>query len=645
MKNLYCNLGIVAATILAIGTTPHALADAPVSLTKIGALDTGAGLNGAEITAYDPGTQRLFVTSGVGIDVIDFSDPTKPTLLTTIDPTPNMIPADSAVTSVTVSGGIIAAAVPGADEQMPGEVYFYSSTTLGLLNSVTVGALPDMVTFTPDGTAVLVANEGEPDDGINPTVDPEGSVSYIDISGGVGVATVFTIDFTEFNGQEAALRAEGVRIFAGRNAANDFEPEYIAVTPDGTTAFVTLQENNAVAKIDLIGLTVIDILPLGLKDYSLPGNLIDANDKDDAFVLGNQPVFGMYQPDAIATVRIGGKNYFLTANEGDDRGEDERIKNIDLDPVVFPNAAALQTDENIGRLGISTVDGQLEADMDMEFEKLFAYGGRSFSIRDENGNLVFDSGIATEVAANNAGIYPDGRSDNKGTEPEGVTTGVVGGRVFAFIGLERADAVAVFDISNPAAATFETIVSDIGVDDAPEGLVFIPGSENNTGGPLLVVSNEGDDDPATLAIYSIDIATQPDITFLSEGNSGVFIGDGVYDPSGLSQLFSDRVKGRKSQLVFTVQNDGNETDTFSVFGYNAPSRRYDVKFFQIGGGNVTSQLQSGSTLALPAFGQIGYQVRVRRKDKDDSSRLQRTISAFSTSNGLSDSMRHRVRFR
>ena len=498
MKLPVYRLGSVAIAALSFFT----LSNASVSLSKIGAL---GGLSGAEITAYDPGTERLFVTSGAGIDVVDFSDPTTPVFLSTIDPGSNGA-TDSAVTSVTVSGGIVAAAVPGADEQMPGEVYFYSATTLGFLNSVTVGALPDMVTFTPDGNAVLVANEGEPDDGLMPTVDPEGSVSYIDISGGVGVATVFTIDFTAFNGQEAALRAEGVRIFAGRDAADDFEPEYIAVTPDGSTAFVALQENNAIAKIDLMGLTVTDILPLGLKDFSLPGNEIDANDEDDTFVLGNQPVFGMYMPDAIATVNIGGVDYFLTANEGDDRGEDERIGGITLDPAVFLNAASLQTDENIGRLGISTVDGQLDDDGDMEFEKLFSYGGRSFSIRDANGNLVFDSGTSTEIAANNAGIYPDGRSDNKGTEPEGVTVGTVNGRTLAFVGLERADAITVFDISNPAAATFEDIAFDIPTDDAPEGLVFIPASSSPNGLPLLVVSNE---DSQTLAVYLVDAPAEP----------------------------------------------------------------------------------------------------------------------------------------
>lgn len=632
--------GVAAALVLPLLSISDLKAEAPLSLTKIGALP---GLGGAEITAYDPGTQRLFITSGSGLNIVDFSDPANPVFLFTITPSSDGADAD-AITSVAVFNGIVAAAVPDDVEQDPGSVFFYSAVTGGFLKSVTVGALPDMLTFTPDGRAVLVANEGEPDYG-PPVVDPKGSVSLIDISAGVGVATVYEIGFTDFDGQEATLRDAGVRIFPGRNASDDFEPEYIAVTPDGSTAFVTLQENNAVAKIDLASLTVTDILPLGLKDHSLPGNEIDAND-DGTLLLGSQPVFGMYMPDAIATVTIDGIDYFLTANEGDDRGEDERVNDgsITLDPAVFPNAADLKMDGNIGRLGISTVDGQLDADADTEYEKLFSYGARSFSIRDTNGNLVFDSGstLATVTAAE--GVNPDdSRADNKGTEPEGVTTGTIGGRTFAFIGLERADAIAVFDISNPAAATFQDLAFDTGVDDAPEGLVFIPASTSPNGKSLLVVSNEGDDLPPALAVYRIDIATQPDITFLK---GGVETGNDIYGPSGAGQLFSDRVKGKKSTLALKLENDGNATGTFQLGAFKASKRKYDIIVRTTSGENISAALRSGSRVeTVSAFGSVGYLAVVRRMDRDKSSKLSRKFSAADTGSGLVDAMLYRAKFK
>jgi len=680
--------GIVAALVLPLLTISDLKAEAPVSLTKIGAL---SGLSGAEITAYDPGTQRLFITSGGGLNIVDFSDPSTPVFESMITPVTDGA-TDNAITSVAVYGGTVAVAVPGSDEQLPGSVFFYDATTGAFIDSVVVGALPDMLTFTPDGQAILVANEGEADSddipfaggfkiqiseiwsgqdgadltadwfeitnrgdaawvqgvdsdlyyddessdpgeadpivglvqldpgesaivvvgdmtdatnfynawdpdkdldsteigytdgaglgggdavtiwlgmptiatpiedkeyypeltsgvswdvdlveestngndsgavtttatagvsGTEPAVgspgessdgleDPRGSVSYIDVSGGFNNPPVTEIGFEAFDETEDTLRAAGVRIFPFRFASMDFEPEYIAVTPDGATAFVSLQENNAIAKIDLGTMMVTDILPLGLKDYSLPGNEIDANDQDGSLVLANQPVFGMYMPDGIATMSVGGQNYFLTANEGDARDEDARIENLILDPTVFPDAGTLQTDAQIGRLEVSTVDGDIDGDGD--FDQLFSYGGRSFSIRDANGNLVFDSGTTTETAANTAGIYPDSRADAKGTEPEGVTVGVIGGRTFAFVGLERADAITVFDVSNPAAATFQDIASDIPMDDAPEGLVFIPASSSPTGESLLVVSNEGDDELPALAIYRVDVAAEPTLS-------------------------------------------------------------------------------------------------------------------------------------
>jgi YVTN family beta-propeller protein len=488
-----------------------------IDLTPIGTYTSGVFDEGAaEIVAYDPVTQRLFVVNGdtASIDVIDVSDPSNPTFNFAISPA-----GIGGINSVAVKNGIVAIAAEAPTVTDDGQVFFYSTAGV-LLNAVTAGALPDMVTFTPDGTKVLVANEGEPDGGI----DPEGSVSIIDISGGVVGATVQTADFTSFNGTEQALRDAGVRIFPGKSVSEDLEPEYIAVSPDGTKAFVTLQEANSVAIVDIATASVEEIVPLGVKDHSLPGNGLDPSDRDDAIAIDTYPIFGMYMPDAIASFEIGGNTYYATANEGDDRGEDERIGDLTLDPVAFPNAAALQENEVLGRLGVSTIDGDIGNDGD--YDQLFAYGSRSFSIWDDEGNLVFDSGDDFEriIATVNPNFFnvsnddndPEARSDAKGPEPEAVEIGVIDGKTYAFIGLERDSGIMIYDVSDPLAPQFVRYLnnrdydadqesSEAG-DQGPEGLKFISAADSPNGKPLLAVANEVS---GTTTLYEIDLDAKP----------------------------------------------------------------------------------------------------------------------------------------
>ncbi len=395
-----------------------------------------------------------------------------------------------------------------------------------------------MVTFTPDGTKVLVANEGEPDED-DPTINPEGSVSIIDISDGVENARVTTADFTAYNGQEAELREQGVRIFPEENFANDVEPEYIAVTPDGSQAFVSLQENNAIAVVDLETDQIIDIQSLGLKDFSLENNGLDVND-DEVIDISNQPIYGLYQPDAIASYEVDGATYYVTANEGDARSEDERIEELELDPHAFPNAAELQGENKLGRLEVSTIDGDIDGDGD--YDQLVSYGGRSFSIRDAYGNLVFDSGndfaqiTAKQVPElfNSNGTVDsfDSRSDAKGSEPEGVVIGEIEGENYAFIGLERVGGVMVYDISNRANAEFVQYVNPIdeetgdALDLAPEGLQFISAEDSPNDSPLLTVSNEVS---GTVSIYQIDVPDSED-SDNGDGDSGDGNLNNSFDP-------------------------------------------------------------------------------------------------------------------
>ena len=489
-----------------------------IKLTEIGRYTTGVFNQGAaEISAYDPTSKRLFVVNAQAatIDILDLSDPTTPTKISQI-----AVGSFGAVAnSVAVKNGTLAVAVEAVDKTNPGKVVFYDINGT-YLKDVQVGSLPDMLTFTPDGSKVLVANEGEPG-----TIDPDGSVSIIDLSGGVNnltQANVATADFTSFNGLEAQLRADGVRIVPGKTAAQDLEPEYIAIAPDGQTAYVTLQENNTVAVIDIASATVTSLQPLGFKDHSLAGNGFDASDRDGAININTWPVFGMYMPDAIATFSANGQTYYVTANEGDERTENRSVRNLTLDPTVFPNAATLKLDQNLGRLSVSSIDGDTDGDGD--YDQLYAYGTRSFSVWDSQGNLVYDSGddfeqitaqlFPANFNANHENNTFDNRSDNKGPEPEAVVIGEVGDRTYAFIGLERIGGVMVYDITNPVSPEFvqylnnrdfsQNVQLPSAGDLGPEGLTFIAAADSPTGLPLLVVTNEISGSTTTYAIAPND---------------------------------------------------------------------------------------------------------------------------------------------
>jgi hypothetical protein len=479
--------------------------------------------------AYDPGTRRVFKVNAnaATVDVLDLNDPANPTLMATIDAKA----LGASANSVAVHKGIVAVAIEGGDRQAPGLVAFYNAVDLSLLASVKVGALPDMVAFTPNGRYVLVANEGEPNDDY--TIDPEGSISIVDLRHGVANARVRTADFRRFNGREDALRARGVRIFGpNASAAQDLEPEYITVSRNSRFAWVSLQEANALAMIDIKRAKVIDILPLGTKDHSLPGNELDVSNQDDTINIVNWPVKGMFMPDAIDSYTFRGRTYIVTANEGDSRdydgfSEELRVRDLLLDPTAFPDAAELQKNKNLGRLNTTTANGDTDGDGDVD--EIYSYGARSFSIFSTRGELVFDSGSDFEVITamklpddfnsnNDENDSFDSRSDDKGPEPEGVALGHILGRTYAFIGLERIGGIMVYDVTNPHRVSFIEYINyrDFGVeaqlpddstnplvgDLAPEGLRFIPAHQSPNHKPLLVVGNEVS---GTTTIYQINV--------------------------------------------------------------------------------------------------------------------------------------------
>ena len=561
------------------------------------------GASAAEIPAFDPVNQRIFIVNAQkgAVDVLNAADPANPVLLQEL--TVESITEGAVVNSIAYKGGYLAVAVEAPTKTDNGWVALFDATSLEMLGYEQVGAQPDMVTFTPDGQYVLTANEGEPSTDYQ--IDPVGSISILGVSEGQ-LVEVRTAGFSAFNTQADALRSAGVRIY-GPNASveQDLEPEYIAISSDSGTAWVSLQENNALAKVDIATATVTDILPLGYKDHGTAGNGLDVSDSDDAINIDTWPgVLGMYQPDSIAAYEVDGETLLVTANEGDSRawGEDDqaywdgdaskgfveefRVKHLVhvsgfdrragddlppqlrdlaagalLNPTTFAYCGATaadpgdcRADENLGRLTVAWTDGyRKDANGDpvlfdasgnqnlagdrLMYDNLYAYGARSFSIRDGDGQLVWNSGDQLEQyfasdacmlganrtipctdyfnATHDEGDTFDNRSDNKGPEPEGVTVGQLGNKTFAFIGLERIGGVMAWDITDPTAPVLvdylntredwttedpSTVLATAG-DLGPEGLVFIAPEDSPNGEALLVIGNEVS---GTTAVYQIN---------------------------------------------------------------------------------------------------------------------------------------------
>lgn len=514
LKLSFAMTGLMLITCLTATTS----AIAGIQLVPIGSYQTGVFANGAaEIVSHDTVSQQLFVVNAdsQSVDAIDISDPTNPTLAYSF----SVAPYGEQANSVAVKNGVVVAAVEANPKQDPGKAVFFDAATGNFINSVMVGALPDMIVYTPDGSYVLVANEGEPNDDY--TNDPEGSVSIIDLTtlpaSNITQANVSTADFTAFNDKRLD---RSVNIYGpGATVAQDLEPEYITVYSAGNgpkkwRAAVTLQENNAIATINVAKAKVIDIVGLGFKDHSEAKNALDASNKDSAIRIKQWPVYGMYQPDSIASYTVGNRVYLVTANEGDSRdysgfSEETRVKDVTLDSDSFPNALSLQDEANLGRLKITTTRGDFDHDGD--FDALFSYGARSFSIWTKSGKLVYDSG--SDVGHITASQLPenfnsddeenssfDDRSDDKGAEVEGIAVGEVNRRVYSFAGLERTGGIVVYDITNPKNPFFIQYINtrdfDVvagpgsGRDLSPEGLAFISAADSPNGNPLLVVSYE-----------------------------------------------------------------------------------------------------------------------------------------------------------
>jgi uncharacterized protein len=521
MRQMKAALGtLVLLGITILPTLTVAKEDKQITLTPIGRYDARSvitDIERAEIAAYDPATRRIFSINPTlfRVDVLGISDPTDPVLAFTI-------PLGGRPNSIAIHKGVLAVAVENAIKTDPGFVKFFD-TEGTLLNTITVGALPDMLIFTPNGKRLLVANEGEPNSyGLPDSVDPEGSVSIIDMTLGAANLTQAEIRTATFNDSIPKTNSSSIRVYGpGATLPQDLEPEYIAVSHDSKTAWVTLQENNAIAILDIEAGVFTRLAGLGFKDHSRRRNAIDVSDQDGGINIANWPVFGMYQPDAIESYRVHGKSYLVMANEGETRNfpgfnEEVPVGSIGyvLDPTIFPNSATLKQNSNLGGLTVTRVNGDTDGDGD--FDKIFVPGGRSFSIRTADGELVFDSGsdferitgkqVPASFNSNGTAATFDSRSDNKGPEPEGVVLGKAFGRTYAFIGLERTGGIMVYDVSNPFDPSFVQYVNTSPDDISPEGLLFIKGADSPNGKPLLVVSHEIS---STTTIFEINKESVP----------------------------------------------------------------------------------------------------------------------------------------
>ena len=518
---------------------------------QTGIWDAGA----AEIVDYHPGTQRLFFVNAAeaSVQALDMSNPDSLTFLFAMDATEFGASANGLV----VFDDYVAVAIEAAEVGVTGNVVIYDVDG-NFVSSSPAGFLPDAITISNNGMTLAVSNEGQPNDTY--TIDPVGSVTLVDVSNPqTPVSTQ-----VGFESITSDMLDESVRIFGpGASIAQDLEPEYAAFNSSDSKLYVSCQENNCMVVIDMATQSVEDIWGLGFKDHSLPENALDVSNEDGMINIANWPIKGMYQPDAIHAYEAGGVEYLVLANEGDARdydswSEEDRVKDLLLDSIAFPDAVTLQLDENLGRLKTTTTMGDTDGDGD--YDEIYSYGARSFSIFTTNGELVYDSGddfeqITAELlpldfnSTNDSNGSFDNRSDDKGPEPEGIDIGTMNGRTYAFIGLERVSGVMVYDITDPAAPEYERYLSnrDFSVPDGdlvadpgaagdlgPEGLVFVSAEDSPNGIPYLVTSNEIS---GTLTAYALDSSAeyQPcslDNVYISEGHTSG-------EPEDYIELYND----------------------------------------------------------------------------------------------------------
>ena len=537
------------------------------TMHEIANYNTNAGADGdggvAEIVKYNKYNQTMYLVSGKTqsvhiVNLNNVNSNSNTTLEATKTVTLESIGINDAgdITSVDVSpdGKEIAIAIQHKDYDKNGYIARFDAN--GQLISIhEAGIQPDMITYSPDGSLILTANEGEPRQGYEAgTVDPKGSITALDTN----TNQSYDIDFTAFDSAEsrAALVADNVIIKKDTAPSVDFEPEYITISNDSLTAYVTLQEANSIATIDLTTKQVTRVDSLGFKDYSSGDNKVDLYKKDDAINITNTDEFlGIYMPDGISSYEVDGKTYLLTANEGDSREWGDYINEVE--------EKYGESESKIVTLNTDDYDG-----FD-DLSKKYLFGGRSFSIIDASTmTMVSDSnGEFEEITAkllpeyfncSNDDISFEDRSGKKGPEPEDIKTMIIDGKVMAFIGLERIGGVMMYDVSDPTNPTYVDYLNlrdfsdDISGSVSPEGLCTVSAKDSPTNKPMLIIANEvsgdvnvvevaGETYQHSLTLDKTEIALKPGenqtlnvtydgyktLTFSSDNNNVVSINNSV----------------------------------------------------------------------------------------------------------------------
>lgn len=552
------------------------------------------GSNSAEIIAFDPAVNRLYIANSIAarMDIVDFSNPSLPVILDSIS-----IAAYGNINSLIAHDSIVVLAIENTNAQLNGAVVFMDYNG-NYINQVEVGAMPDNISFNKNYTKILTANEGEPNDDYS--LDPEGSVSIIDISNGVLNLTqsnVTTLSLQIFNSQDSALLAQGVRIFStSASVAQDLEPEYIAISDDNTRAYVTLQENNALLSIDIVNDSILGISALGYSSYAAgSNNALDASDQSGmVLITGDLPIRGAYMPDALAFHTIAGQGYLFTANEGDSRefGSVEDARRIGsstfngtLDPTAFPDPHILRNNKFLGRLSALKYSGDTDGDGD--YDELHVMSGRSFSIWDPmTGAQVFDSKDMIEQivaahpvfgaifnASNSVGTPTlKNRSDDKGPEVEGIAVHQFNGHTYVFAALERIGGVMIFNVDNPLASYYvgyynnRSVSNPNGPDLGTEGIIIIAAQDSPNGQDLVILANEVSSTVTTYQMNTCTVASNAmlvaDTNVFCQGDSTLisFFSDPNVD---FTWLENNQVLGLLNDTLFV-----NQTALYSVAFFN-----------------------------------------------------------------------------
>ena len=544
-----------------------------------GAMNADGG--SLEIVKYNPANGFAYAVSGVkgkliAVNLNDSLNGEKVTSLTgteydltTVVQKDGFTYGDMTSVAISPDGSKLAVAIQAADYNAKGVVALFTCNkdgSLTLRSTAEVGVQPDMVTFA-DNNTILTADEGEPRDGISGT-DPKGSVSIVAIGGGDSL-TASTVYFDSFDAKRNELTAAGVLVQKDTQPSTDFEPEYIAVS--GSTAYVSLQEANAIAVLDITNKIFTGVYPLGFQNYGT--TKVDLQKNDTIELKNYQNVYGIKMPDGISVATIGGKTYLLTANEGDSRADWAGLDN-EYENVTSPTGN-VTLEKKVVWFNANLWDG-------LDSNKAYVFGGRSFSIYEatENGlTLVYDSGSGfEEITAEKLADYfntsndknsVDNRSGKKGPEPESVVTGTVAGKTYAFVALERIGGVMVYDITDPADAKFANYINSREFDEvikgdvSPEGLCFIPASASKTGNALLLAACEVS---GTLAVYELTAPSKGG----SSGSSGGSSGSSMYSvtvnkTTGGTVVANPKNAAKGNTVTLTVAPDkGYALETLTV---------------------------------------------------------------------------------